>query len=99
MQGPCSAEELAGVFDNRQHLAERGSDVLTADSVYMFHHTNTANDWEPSRTNSDASWTCLIYVFVPTPEEGDFTMLGPGSTEPPAGGLGAYGARAVSTTP
>ena len=44
MQGPCSAEELTGVFENISM-----NEVLTADSVYVFHHanSNTANGWEP----------------------------------------------------
>jgi len=42
VQGPCSAEELTGVFENISL-----NEVLTADSVYVFHHANTGNDWEP----------------------------------------------------
>jgi hypothetical protein len=33
VQGPCSAEELTGVFENISL-----NEVLTADSVYVFHH-------------------------------------------------------------
>ena len=43
VHGPCSAEELTGVF-NRISQTER----LTGESVYDVHHVdNTAGKWEP----------------------------------------------------
>ena len=46
VHGPCSAEELTGVF-NRISQTER----LTGESIYVHHVDNTAGKWEPWSEN------------------------------------------------
>ena len=42
VRGPCSAEKLTEVFN---YISQ--NELLTGESVYVFHQTNTAGIWEP----------------------------------------------------
>ena len=53
VRGPCSAEKLTEVFN---YISQ--NELLTGESVYVFHQNNTAGIWEP--------WSMLISRKVHT---------------------------------